>query len=44
MKLAVTLATIVALAGVASAERKEKAEALLKEGKKLMGGKGYSDA
>jgi tetratricopeptide (TPR) repeat protein len=44
MKLAVTLATIVALASVASADKKERADALFKEGKKLMGEKRYSDA
>ena len=44
MKIAVTIATIVALASVASADKKERADALFKDGKKLMAEKRYADA
>jgi tetratricopeptide (TPR) repeat protein len=44
MKIAVTIATIAALAGVASADKKERADALFKDGKKLMADKRYADA
>jgi tetratricopeptide (TPR) repeat protein len=44
MKLAVSIATILALASVASADKKERADALFKEGKKLMAEKRYADA
>ncbi len=43
MKIAVTIATIVALASVASADKKERADALFKDGKKLMAEKRYAD-
>jgi tetratricopeptide (TPR) repeat protein len=44
MKLAVSIATILALVSVASADKKERADALFKEGKKLMAEKRYADA
>lgn len=48
MKIAVTLATLVAVTvasgSVASADKKERADALFKEGKKLMAEKRYADA
>ena len=44
MKLALVLASIVAVSSVAHADNKQKAEALFKQGKKLMGDKRYADA
>lgn len=47
MKLAFTLASIIAVssvAGVAHADKKDKADQLFKQGKKLMGEKRYADA
>ncbi len=47
MKLVITLVSILAVcsvAGVAHADKKDKADALFKQGKKLMGEKRYADA
>lgn len=44
MKLAITLISVLSLTSVAHADKKEKAEALFKQGKKLMGDKKYADA
>lgn len=43
-KLAITLVSILAFASVAHADKKEKADALFKQGKKLMSEKRYADA
>lgn len=44
MKLSVAFISIVALAATAHADNKDKADALFKQGKKLMGEKRYADA
>jgi tetratricopeptide (TPR) repeat protein len=44
MKLSCTLLSLVLLAGVAHADKRDKADALFKQGKKLMGEKRYADA
>ncbi len=44
MKLQASLLSLVLVAGVASANNKDKADALFKHGKKLMGEKRYADA
>jgi serine/threonine-protein kinase len=44
MKLSATLLSLVLVAGVASANNKDKADALFKQGKKLMHEKRYADA
>jgi tetratricopeptide (TPR) repeat protein len=44
MKLALVFASIVAVSSVAHADNKQKAEALFKQGKKLMGESRYADA
>jgi hypothetical protein len=44
MKLAITIVTLLALVSSASADKKERADALFKEGKQLMSEKRYADA
>lgn len=44
MKLSCTLLSLVLLAGVAHADKRDKADALFKQGKKLMGEKRYAEA
>jgi len=44
MKLSITVVSILALAAAAHADNKDKADALFKQGKKLMGEKRYADA
>jgi tetratricopeptide (TPR) repeat protein len=44
MKLAITLVSLLLLAGVAGADNKSKADALFKQGKKLMAEKRYAEA
>lgn len=44
MKLAISILTILALCAVASADKKERAEDLWKDGKRLMAEKRYADA